>query len=284
MFGKLYASMYEGTLATVGPWQALITFQQLIILSDQHGLVDMTPESIARRTTVPLDIIQIGIEALEKPDPQSRTTDEEGRRIVRLSDSRPWGWRIVNYLHYRNMRTAEDRREYMRNYQREYRKQNKHSVNKCKSNKPMHYASSSSLNSSSENFQKFWNAYPARNGKKLGKGETERLFAALTDEDQELACTAAKNYATSDMAQASIGIKDPKRFLRDGTGNEPWRDWIEPETKTANGHGDLSKKICWKRIPDGDHMRPCKAPVVGIVNGNPFCAEHTIPTTNGVLT
>ncbi|WP_447963986.1 hypothetical protein [Nitrospira sp. Ecomares 2.1] len=282
MFGKLYASMYDGTLATEGPWQALITFQQLIILSDQHGFVDMTPESIARRTTIPLDIIQIGLEALEKPDPQSRTPDEEGRRIVRLSDSRPWGWRIVNYLHYRNMRTAEDRREYMRNYQREYRKQNKQSVNKCKSNKPMHYASSS-LNSSSENFQKFWNAYPARHGKKLGKGETERLFVALTDKDQELACTAAKNYATSDMVQASIGIKDPKRFLRDGTRNEPWRDWIEPEMKTANGNGDLSKKICWKRIPDGDSLRPCKMQVVGVVNGNPHCDQHPVPTTNGAL-
>lgn len=97
MYGKLFTGMYDGTLATGGPWEALVTFQQLIILADKYGTVDMTPVAIARRTTVPLEIIVKGLEALEKPDPQSRTPDEDGKRIVRLSDSRPWGWRIVNH-------------------------------------------------------------------------------------------------------------------------------------------------------------------------------------------
>jgi hypothetical protein len=121
MYGKLFAQMYDGTLATKGPWQALATFQQLIILADQHGVVDMTADAIARRTTFPLEVIQLGIAELEKPDPDSRTPDEGGRRIVRLSDSRPWGWRIVNHGHYRRIRTEEERREYHRNYQRNRR-------------------------------------------------------------------------------------------------------------------------------------------------------------------
>lgn len=121
MYGKLFAQMYDGTLGTEGPWQALVTFQQLIILADREGVVDMTAEAIARRTTIPQDIIKIGIETLEKPDQHSRTPDEEGRRILRLSDDRDWGWRIVNYIHYRNIRSQEERREYMRNYQRKRR-------------------------------------------------------------------------------------------------------------------------------------------------------------------
>lgn len=121
MYGKLFTGMYDGTLATGGLWEALVTFQQLIILADQYGTVDMTPEAIFRRTTIPLEIIVKGLTALEKPDPQSRTPDEEGRRIIRLADSRPWGWRIVNYAHYREIRSAEDRRDYMKRYQREYR-------------------------------------------------------------------------------------------------------------------------------------------------------------------
>ena len=116
MYGKLFRQMYHGTLATVGPWQALITFQQLIVLADQDGTVDMTPEAIARETTVPLEIIRIGIEALEKPDPDSRSPDEEGRRIVRLAEHRKWGWRVVNYEHYRRVKREEDRREYHRQY------------------------------------------------------------------------------------------------------------------------------------------------------------------------
>ena len=103
MYGKLFSQMYDGTLATKGPWQALVTFQQLIILADQAGVVDMTPESISRRTTIPLEIISEGLKTLEEPDPSSRTPALEGRRIVRLSESRNWGWQIVNYDHYRKI-------------------------------------------------------------------------------------------------------------------------------------------------------------------------------------
>ena len=122
MYGKLFSQMYDGTLATKGPWQALITFQQLIILADKHGVVDMTPEAIARRTTIPLKIIQDGITRLLEADPDSRSPNEEGRRITQLSDSRTWGWQIVNYEHYRNLRSTDERREYHRQYYHKIRK------------------------------------------------------------------------------------------------------------------------------------------------------------------
>ena len=121
MYGKLFAQMYDGTLATKGPWQALVTFQQLIILADKEGVVDMKPEAISRRTTIPLEIILKGIPILESPDGESRTPAEDGRRITKLSDTRDWGWRIVNYSHYRAIRSQEERREYMRLYQQRRR-------------------------------------------------------------------------------------------------------------------------------------------------------------------
>ena len=121
MYGKVFASMYDGTLATRGPWQALVTFQQFIVLADRTGIVDMTAEAIARRTTIPLEIIKIGIAALEQPDSESRSSELDGRRIARLSDDRPWGWQIVNYEKYRKIRSADDRREYMANLMRERR-------------------------------------------------------------------------------------------------------------------------------------------------------------------
>jgi hypothetical protein len=135
MFVKVFPSMYDGTLATRGPWQALVTFQQLLVLADPKGIVDMTPEAISRRTTIPLEIITAGIAALEQSDPESRSPGEDGRRIVRLSDHRSWGWRIVNYLNYRGIRDEEARREYMANYQRERRANEKalaSNVNTCK--------------------------------------------------------------------------------------------------------------------------------------------------------
>ena len=129
MYGKLFAQMYDGTLATKGPWQAMVAFQQLIILADRRGIVDMTREAIARRTTIPIEIINIGITALEQTDNESRTPAESGRRIVRLSSERDWGWQIVNYEHYRNIRSQEERREYMRLYQAQRRAAGKSDVN-----------------------------------------------------------------------------------------------------------------------------------------------------------
>ena len=140
VYGKLFEQMYDGTLATKGPWQALVTFQQIIILADRNGEVDMTPEAIARRTTIPLEIIYEGLQALQQPDSESRSPALEGRRIVPLSEDRAWGWRIVNYLHYRRIRSQEERREYMRSYQQKRREAVKQNVNKStggKQNQPI---------------------------------------------------------------------------------------------------------------------------------------------------
>jgi len=126
MYAKLFKSMYDGTLATKGPWQALVTFQQMLIVADRFGVVDATPETISRYTTIPLDIIRTGIEELERADPDSRRHDHDGRRIVRLDPERSWGWQIVNYEHYSKIRSAEERREYQREYMREHRDQAKH--------------------------------------------------------------------------------------------------------------------------------------------------------------
>ena len=118
MYGKIFAQMYDGTLGTNGPWQALVTFQQMIVLADKDGTVDMTAEALSRRTTIPVEIITHGLAELEKADTESRTPDEDGRRIARVSDDRPWGWRIVNYDKYRKIRSEEDRRAYQREYWR----------------------------------------------------------------------------------------------------------------------------------------------------------------------
>lgn len=101
--------MYDGTLA--GHWQAIVTMQQMIVLANEDGVVDMTPDAISRRTTIPLEIIRAGIEHLEKPDPLSRTPGDEGKRIELLDGHRPWGWRLVNFAKYRGLRNMEQKKE-----------------------------------------------------------------------------------------------------------------------------------------------------------------------------
>jgi len=119
VYGKIFSKMYEGTL--YGQWEALVTFQQMIVLCDADGMIDMTPQAIASRTSIPLRIIKKGIEVLEAPDQHSRTPDQEGRRIERIDAHRPWGWHLVNHAKYMAMQDADMVREQTRERVRRHR-------------------------------------------------------------------------------------------------------------------------------------------------------------------
>jgi len=109
MYGKIFESMYDGTLAA--NWEALVTFQQLIVLADEVGVVDMTSHVLSSRTGIPVEIIEKGLELLEADDSYSRTPEQNGKRIERLDDHRPWGWKIVNYMKYRQLSSREDKKQ-----------------------------------------------------------------------------------------------------------------------------------------------------------------------------
>jgi phage replication O-like protein O len=74
-------------------------------------------------------------------------------------------------------------------------------------------------------FDEFWENYPPRNGKKLEKQKTFEAYCRLSDSDVSACNQAVKNYANSEGIRQRIGIRDPKRFLKD----EFWKDWIGPE-------------------------------------------------------
>jgi hypothetical protein len=59
-------------------------FMDLLVLADETGAVDMTPEAISRRTNVKLEEVIRYIEELSRPDPLSRSREQEGRRSVPL--------------------------------------------------------------------------------------------------------------------------------------------------------------------------------------------------------
>lgn len=55
-----------------------------------------------------MEIINAAIEKLKAPDPMSRDPEHEGRRIVRIDGHRDWGWEIVNWDKYEEIRSAQD--------------------------------------------------------------------------------------------------------------------------------------------------------------------------------
>lgn len=123
MYGKIFDSIYDGTLAE--DWRALVTFQQMIVLCDADGMVDMTPQAMSRRTGIPIEHLIAGIEVLEKSDKYSRTPDENGKRIELIDSHRPWGWHIINHEKYKNTRDADTIREQTRERVRRHREKKK---------------------------------------------------------------------------------------------------------------------------------------------------------------
>lgn len=242
MYGKLFSQMYDGTLATKGPWQALVTFQQLIILADQSGVVDMTPESVARRTTIPLEIISQGIKALEEPDPSSRTPALEGRRIVRLSASRDWGWQIVNYDHYRKIRSQEERREYMRKYQASRRAEQKKAP----------YDVNSSVNNVSNVNQSSKQYADAISRKHIGPTNRRHRLPADFEIDQtglQKAKDAGINTALEFQAFKDFHSAKGSTML---DWQAAWRTWVTNAVKFSRGKSNDSRKRTIRQLTGYD--------------------------------
>lgn len=109
MYGKVFAQIFDSSivdesLATRYVWMSLIA------LADHDGTVDLTAQALARRINLPLADTLAALSDLSQPDPASRSEHESGRRIVLLDDHREWGWRLVNYARYRDIRNQDHRR------------------------------------------------------------------------------------------------------------------------------------------------------------------------------
>lgn len=244
MYGKIFESIYKGTL--YGQWEALITFQQMIVLCDSDGVIDMTPPAISAITSIPLNIIEKGIEVLENPDPYSRTPDHEGRRIERLDDHRPWGWRIVNHEKYRDMTDYDTIKEQNRERQRRRREKLKEvgesNVTSRDSHAPSRHTDTDTntdtntkkslggsdappKNSYTPEFETAWKQYPPRSGsndkRKAFKAWTARIKAgqAIRDMIDGTAryaryCESSGKTGTEFVMQAATfyGPADPPHF------------------------------------------------------------------------
>lgn len=85
----------------------------------------MHPRGIADEVGLTVAEVRAALLKLEEPESDSRSPEEEGRRIIRMDEHRDWGWRVVNYLKYRAIRDEDDRREQNRLAQAAWRERNK---------------------------------------------------------------------------------------------------------------------------------------------------------------
>jgi hypothetical protein len=119
MFAKVFEQIYDSSIAE--DYNCRRMFMDLLVLADPTGAVDMTLEAISRRTNVPFDEVSKYVAMLCQPDIRSRSQLEQGKRLIPLDKNRDWGWKIVNYQHYRKLKDEEARRSYFRDAQRKSR-------------------------------------------------------------------------------------------------------------------------------------------------------------------
>ena len=110
-FTKLFASITESTI-WCEPDRTRIVWICMLAMADRKGRVHASIPGLANRARVPLEDAKAAITAFLSPDPYSRTSEHEGRRIEPIDG----GWRLLNYDKYRDMRDDESVLEAKRRY------------------------------------------------------------------------------------------------------------------------------------------------------------------------
>jgi hypothetical protein len=119
MYVKLFEDILDSTI-WMEDHHVVRVFLMMLLKSDMEGYLTMPIPAIARRSRVTLSEAKDALERLQSPDEFSQSDEEEGRRVVRLSETEPI-WFMVNKEKYRALRSADQKREYQKRYMREWR-------------------------------------------------------------------------------------------------------------------------------------------------------------------
>lgn len=116
-FTKLFSTILNSTIWGE-PDHIRLVWITMLALSDQYGRVQASVPGVAHQARVSVEQARGAIKVLESPDPDSRTPEHEGRRIVKMDG----GWRLLNYTKYREIKDDEDQRARKAKNKRDQRK------------------------------------------------------------------------------------------------------------------------------------------------------------------
>lgn len=110
-----YTKLFKGITASTIVEEPLATrwlWVTMLAMADSAGVVYGSVPGLARLANIPLADCEQGLQRLSAPDPHSRTREHEGRRIEAIDG----GWLILNHGKYKAIRSAEERRQYWRDW------------------------------------------------------------------------------------------------------------------------------------------------------------------------
>lgn len=125
MYGKIFESMYQGSM--VGAGANVFALWPYVIANMRKdpkvgAQVDLNPKVLAFVFGNTEGDVRKAIEYLCSPDAHSTSKTEAGRRLIRMGE---FAYRVVNGAAYMGMRSSDERREYQREKQAEYRAKKK---------------------------------------------------------------------------------------------------------------------------------------------------------------
>lgn len=105
-YTKLFNSIITSTIWTEDD-KTRIVWITMLAIADKNGEVAGSVPGIARIAAVSVDDTRTAIGKFLSPDPDSRTKDDQGRRIEEIDG----GWRLLNHRKYREMASKDEVKE-----------------------------------------------------------------------------------------------------------------------------------------------------------------------------
>ena len=115
-FTKLFGSIVASSIWCEDD-KTRIVWVTLLAMANRDGVIEAAVPGLANAARVSVEDCQRALDKFQSPDPYSRSTAHEGRRVERIDG----GFRLLNYEFYRRKLSAEERREYKAAKQAEYR-------------------------------------------------------------------------------------------------------------------------------------------------------------------
>ena len=241
MFGKLYSQTFSGSMVGKGS-TVFATWAYVVAHTKPPGIVELNPVLIAAQIGTTAADVESAIEYLCAADPNSRTPDHEGRRMIREGQ---FQYSVPNYMRYRGLRNEEERREQDRERKRRSRKAHK-------GNGEDHAYQDAA-------FAEFWELYP----RKVGRAAALKAWRKLAPEDA--AVTAIKQAVERQRKTWT----DPKYIPHAATWlhGARWQDEMPVADGTALRPA-ITCAACGQRAHTwtGDKCDPCYRAYMGITD------------------
>lgn len=118
-YAKLFGSIVHSTVWSE-PLATRVVWVTMLALADRDGIVEAAVPGLVRAANVSREECEAALTSFLAPDLDSRTPDNEGRRIAKVDG----GWQILNYEKYRDLNSKEERASKTAARQRRWRDRN----------------------------------------------------------------------------------------------------------------------------------------------------------------